>query len=64
VAVVAPGVAETAMVTAYRHDYGLGDYTTLSAAESVSKMIAIIDKLDQSQAERGIHWIDGSIVPW
>jgi NAD(P)-dependent dehydrogenase (short-subunit alcohol dehydrogenase family) len=64
VAVVAPGVAETAMVTAYRHDYGLGNYTTLSAAESVSKMIAIIDKLDQSQAERGSYWIDGSIVPW
>jgi hypothetical protein len=52
------------MVTAYRHDYGLGNYTTLSAAESVSKMIAIIDKLDQSQAEQGSHWIDGSIVPW
>ncbi len=37
---------------------------TITAAESVGKMIGIIDGLDQTKAVKGINNYDGTILPW
>ena len=62
-AVVAPGTAETAMLTEFLDDYQM-KLPTITAAESVSKMIGIIDGLDQAKAVKGINNYDGNIMPW
>ena len=63
VAVVAPGTAETAMLTEFLDDYGM-KLPTITAAESVSKLIGVIDGLDQAKAVKGINNYDGTILPW
>ena len=63
VAVVSPGVADTAMHVAFRADYGINN-PAITPAQSVSGMIAVIDKLDQTQAVRGILNYDGTVIAW
>src|SRR5215470_4340003 len=63
VAVVSPGVADTAMHVAFRADYGINNPAT-TPAQSVSGMIVVIDKLDQTQAVRGILNYDGTVIAW
>ena len=62
-AVVAPGTAETTMLTEFLDDYQM-KLPTITAAESVSKMIGIIDGLDQAKAVMGINNYDGNIMQW
>lgn len=63
VAVVSPGVADTAMHTAFSADYGTNN-PAITPAQSVTGMIAVIDKLDQTQAARGILSYDGTVIGW
>jgi NAD(P)-dependent dehydrogenase (short-subunit alcohol dehydrogenase family) len=63
VAVVSPGVADTAMHIAFASDYGINN-PAVTPAQSVSGMIAVIDKLDQTQAGRGILNYDGTVTAW
>lgn len=63
VGVVAPGTAETTMLTEFLDDYQM-KLPTITAAESVSKMIVIIDGLDQTKVVKGINNYDGTILPW
>jgi NAD(P)-dependent dehydrogenase (short-subunit alcohol dehydrogenase family) len=64
VAVVSPGVAETAMSTAFGVEYVGRQIKANTPAQSVAGMIAIIDKLDPSQAAKGILNFDGTIISW
>jgi NAD(P)-dependent dehydrogenase (short-subunit alcohol dehydrogenase family) len=64
VAVVSPGVAETAMSTEFSAEYLGRKITAKPPAQSVAGMIAIIDKLDPSQGARGILNFDGTITTW
>ena len=63
VAVVSPGVADTAMHVSFRADYGINN-PAITPAQSVSGMIGVIDKLDQTQAVRGILNYDGTVIGW
>jgi NAD(P)-dependent dehydrogenase (short-subunit alcohol dehydrogenase family) len=63
VAVVSPGVADTAMHVTFAAEYGLNN-PAITPAQSVSGMIAVIDRLDQTQAARGILSYDGSVSGW
>jgi len=63
VAVVSPGVADTAMHVSFRADYGINN-PAITPAQSVSGMIGVIDKLDQTQAVRGILNYDGTVIAW
>jgi NAD(P)-dependent dehydrogenase (short-subunit alcohol dehydrogenase family) len=63
VAVVSPGVAQTAMSTAFSTDYAR-KITANTPAQSVTGMIAIIDKLDPSQGAKGILNFDGTTTTW
>jgi NAD(P)-dependent dehydrogenase (short-subunit alcohol dehydrogenase family) len=63
VAVVSPGVADTAMHDLFRADYGINN-PAITPAQSVTGMIAVIDKLDQTQAARGILNYDGTVIGW
>lgn len=63
VAVVSPGVAETAMSTAFSAEYGR-KIAADPPAQSVAGIIAIIDKLDPSQGAKGILNFDGRIISW
>jgi NAD(P)-dependent dehydrogenase (short-subunit alcohol dehydrogenase family) len=63
VAVVSPGVADTAMHVSFAADYGINN-PAITPAQSVTGMIAVIDKLDQTQAARGILSYDGTVIGW
>src|SRR6516225_12079453 len=63
VAVLSPGVADTAMHVSFMADYGINN-PAITPAQSVSGMIAVIDKLDQTQAVRGILNYDGTVIAW
>ena len=63
VAVVSPGVADTAMHAEFSADYGTNN-PAITPAQSVTGMIAVIDKLDQTQAARGILNYDGTVIAW
>ena len=63
VAVVSPGVADTAMHAAFIADYGTKN-PAITPAQSVTGMIAVIDELDQTQAVRGILNYDGTVIAW
>jgi short-subunit dehydrogenase len=62
-AVVSPGSVDTDMLAAYQEEYQV-KATAISANESVSKMIAVIDALDQEKAAKGVSNYDGTIRPW
>ena len=64
VAVVSPGTVETDMLSAFRDDYNIKKVSSITAAESVTQMIAIVDGLDQVKAGKGINSHDGTIIPW
>jgi NAD(P)-dependent dehydrogenase (short-subunit alcohol dehydrogenase family) len=64
VAAVSPGIAETAMSTAFGAEYLGHKISANSPAQSVAGMIAIIDKLNPSQGEKGILNFDGAVIPW
>jgi NAD(P)-dependent dehydrogenase (short-subunit alcohol dehydrogenase family) len=61
VGVVAPGTAETTMLTEFLDDYSM-KLPSITATESVSKMIGIIDGLDQTKVVKGINNYDGTIM--
>ncbi len=63
VAVVAPGSVDTEMLTSFIDQYQ-AKVTPITPAESVSKMIAVIDGLDQRKAASGVNNYDGVIRPW
>lgn len=63
VAVVSPGIAQTAMAAAFGAEYGR-KFNADPPAKSVAGMIAIIDKLEPSQGAKGILNFDGTIIPW
>ena len=63
VALLSPGVADTAMHVEFRDEYGI-DNPTVTPAQSVTGMIAVIDKLDQTQAARGVLVYDGTVGAW
>ena len=62
-AVVSPGSVDTDMLAAYQEEYQV-KATAIAANESVSKMIAVIDALDQEKAAKGVNNYDGTIRPW
>lgn len=62
VALVSPGVADTAMHVKFGDDYGINT-PAITPAQSVTGMIAVIDKLDQ-QAARGVLIYDGTVGAW
>ena len=65
VALVAPGAVDTDMQTEFRSAYMLTrKYPIETPTQAVSKMIAVIDKVDQAKAEQGINLHDGTIMPW
>ena len=63
VAVVSPGATDTDMFTAFTKDYGV-KFRSNTPAQSVTGMIAVIDKLDQKQAAQGILNFDGTVTSW
>jgi len=63
VAVVSPGSVDTEMLASFIEQYQ-AKVSPISAAESVTKMIAVIDGLDQAKAAAGINNYDGTIRPW
>jgi NAD(P)-dependent dehydrogenase (short-subunit alcohol dehydrogenase family) len=63
VAVVSPGSVDTDMLASYIEQYQ-AKLSPISAAESVSKMIAVIDAIDQVKAASGVNNYDGTIRPW
>lgn len=63
VAVLSPGVPDTAMHAAFSADYGTNN-PAITPAQSVAGMIVVIDKLDQTQAVRGILSYDGTVIAW
>lgn len=63
VAVLSPGVADTAMHAAFSAEYATNNPAN-TPAQSVKGMIAVIDKLDQLQAVRGILNYDGTVIAW
>lgn len=62
-AVLSPGAVDTDMLASARAEYGL-PVQPITASESVSKMMLVIDALDQTTAATGIHSYDGSVRPW
>lgn len=65
VALVAPGAVDTQMQTEFHGDYmSTRKYPVEAPAEAIAKMIAVIDKLDQTKAAKGINLHDGTIMPW
>ena len=63
VALLSPGVADTPMHVKFRDDYGINN-PAVTPAQSVTGMIAVIDKLDQTQASRGVLMYDGTVGAW
>jgi NAD(P)-dependent dehydrogenase (short-subunit alcohol dehydrogenase family) len=63
VAVVSPGSVDTDMLAAFQEEYQV-KARAISASESVSKMIIVIDALDQDKAAKGVNNYDGTISPW
>jgi len=63
VAVISPGSVDTDMLAAFQEEYQV-KANAISASESVSKMIAVIDALDQQKATKGVNNYDGTIRPW
>jgi NAD(P)-dependent dehydrogenase (short-subunit alcohol dehydrogenase family) len=63
VAVVAPGSVDTDMLASFINQYQ-AKVTPISAAESVGRMITVIDSLDQAKAAAGVNNYDGTIRPW
>lgn len=63
VALVSPGVADTPMHVKFRDDFGINS-PAITPAQSVAGMIAVIDKLDQTQAARGVLIYDGTVGAW
>jgi len=63
VAAVSPGSVDTDMLAAFQEEYQV-KANAISAGESVSKMIAVIDALDQEKATKGVNNYDGTIRPW
>jgi NAD(P)-dependent dehydrogenase (short-subunit alcohol dehydrogenase family) len=63
VALVAPGSVDTDMLASFINQYG-AKVTPITAVESVGKMIAVIDTLDQGKAAAGVNNYDGTIRPW
>jgi hypothetical protein len=51
------------MHVSFRADYGINN-PAITPAQSVTGMIAVIDKLDQTQAARGILSYDGTVIGW
>jgi hypothetical protein len=51
------------MHAAFSADYGTNN-PAITPAQSVTGMIAVIDKLDQTQAARGILNYDGTVIAW
>jgi sensor histidine kinase regulating citrate/malate metabolism len=51
------------MLAAFQEEYQV-KANAISASESVSKMIAVIDALDQQKATKGVNNYDGTIRPW
>jgi NAD(P)-dependent dehydrogenase (short-subunit alcohol dehydrogenase family) len=64
VALVAPGGVDTEMNAAFRRDYNSGTSPPAKPAEAIAKVMAVIDRLDQTKAEQGINLPDGTIIPW
>ena len=62
-ALVAPGVVDTEMHVSFMADYGIKNPAT-TPAQSVTGMITAIDKLDPTQAARGILNYDGTVSAW
>ena len=63
VALVAPGSVDTDMLASFINQYQ-AKVTPISAAESVAKMIGVIDSLDQGKAAAGVNNYDGTVRPW
>ena len=63
VALVAPGSVDTDMLASFIDQYQ-AKVSPITAAESVGKMIAVIDALDQRKAAAGVNNYDGTIRPW
>ena len=63
VALVAPGVVDTEMHVSFMADYGIKN-PAITPAQSVTGMITVIDKLDPTQAARGILNFDGTVSAW
>jgi NAD(P)-dependent dehydrogenase (short-subunit alcohol dehydrogenase family) len=63
VAVVSPGSVDTDMLAAFKEDYQV-KVNGIATSESISKMIAVIDALDQQKAGKGVNNYDGTIRPW
>jgi NAD(P)-dependent dehydrogenase (short-subunit alcohol dehydrogenase family) len=64
VALVAPGGVHTEMNAAFRSDYNSGTSPPAKPAQAIAKVMAVIDRLDQTKAEQGINLPDGTIIPW
>lgn len=64
VAVVSPGASDTEMHTAYRTEYLGQEKLANTPAQSVSGMIEVIDKLDQTKSAQGILNFDGTVTSW
>jgi NAD(P)-dependent dehydrogenase (short-subunit alcohol dehydrogenase family) len=63
VALVSPGMAETRMLSEFQENYKM-TMKAPPAAESVAKMIRVIDGLDVAKAGQGVSLPDGAIKPW
>jgi NAD(P)-dependent dehydrogenase (short-subunit alcohol dehydrogenase family) len=64
VAVVSPGATETAMLAEFSADYLGRKMPAHSAAQAVTGMIEVIDRLDAATAAQGILNFDGTVTPW
>jgi NAD(P)-dependent dehydrogenase (short-subunit alcohol dehydrogenase family) len=63
VALVAPGSVDTDMLASFIDQYQ-AKVVPITATESVGKMIAVIDTLDQAKAAAGVNNYDGTLRPW
>jgi NAD(P)-dependent dehydrogenase (short-subunit alcohol dehydrogenase family) len=63
VAAISPGSVDTDMLSSFIDEYQ-AKVAPISAVESVSKMIAVIDGLDQVKAASGVNNYDGTVRPW
>lgn len=63
VALLNPGSVDTDLLATAEATYKL-NIKTLSKAESVGKLISVIDRLDQDKAAQGVNNYNGSISAW
>ena len=63
VGILNPGSVDTDLLAAGKATYKL-NVQALSKAESIGKLISVIDHLDQDKAAQGINNYSGSITPW